>query len=95
MRVKLEQRWIKRLLQLPESGMGYQRVDLRLADGREFKDVLAFNAEEVELPDECTNAKIEDVRLRTGVESSGDVIWHRWRHAEDLNRAGIADRVIA
>ena len=65
MRVKLEQRWIKRLLQLPESGMGYQRVDLRLADGRELKDVLAFNAEEVELPDECANAKIEDVHLRT------------------------------
>jgi hypothetical protein len=65
MRVKLEQRWIKRLLQLPESGMGYQRVDLRLADGRELKNVLAFNAEEVELPDECANAKIEDVHLRT------------------------------
>ena len=44
--------------------MGYQRVDLRLADGRELKDVLAFNAEEVELPDECANAKIEDVHLR-------------------------------
>ena len=56
---------MKRLLQLPESGMGYQRVDLRLADGRELKNVIAFNAEEVELPDECANAKIEDVHLRT------------------------------
>ena len=64
MRIKLEQRWTRRLLQLPESGMGYQRVDLRLADGRELKNVLAFNAEEVELPDECANAKIEDVHLR-------------------------------
>ncbi len=65
MRIKLEQRWTKRLLQLPESGMGYQRVDLRLADGRELKNVLAFNAEEVELPDECADAKIEDIQLRT------------------------------
>jgi len=65
MRIKLEQRWTRRLLQLPESGMGYQRVDLRLADGRELKNVLAFNAEEVELPDECAGAKIEDVQLRT------------------------------
>ena len=65
MRVKLEQRWMKRLLQLPESGMGYQRVDLRLANERELKNVLAFNAEEVELPDECADAKIEDVHLRT------------------------------
>jgi hypothetical protein len=38
---------------------------LRLADGRELKNVLAFNAEEVELPDECANAKISDVQLRT------------------------------
>ena len=43
--------------------MGYQRVDLRLADGRELKNVLAFNAEEVELPDECADAQIEDVQL--------------------------------
>ena len=65
MRVRLEQRWTKRLLQLPETGMGYQRVDLRLADGRELKNVIAFNAEEIELPDECANAEIEDVQLRT------------------------------
>jgi hypothetical protein len=65
MRVKLAKRWTKQLLQLPETGMGFQRVDLRLADGREVKNVLAFNAEEVELPDECANAKIEDVHLRT------------------------------
>ena len=64
MRVKLARRWTKRLLQLPETGMGYQRVDLRLADGRELKDVLAFNAEEVELPDECADAKIEGIQLR-------------------------------
>jgi hypothetical protein len=65
MRVKLTKRWTKRLLRLPETGMGYQRVDLRLADGRELKNVLAFNAEEVELPDECADAKIEDIQLRT------------------------------
>ena len=53
------------MLQLPETGMGYQRVDLRLAGGREIKNVLAFNAEEVELPDECADAQIEDVQLRT------------------------------
>ena len=64
MRIKLAKRWTKRLLQLPETGMGYQRVDLRLADGRELKNVLAFNAEEIELLDECANAKIEAVYLR-------------------------------
>lgn len=63
MRIKLEQRWIKQLLQLPESGMGYQRVDVRLADGRELKDVVVFNAEQIEVPDELAQVKIKDVRL--------------------------------
>jgi hypothetical protein len=62
MRIKLEQRWTKRLLQLPESGMGYQRVDLQLADGRELKDVLVFNAEELEVSEELGSAQIRDIR---------------------------------
>jgi len=63
MRIKLEQRWIKRLLQLPESGMGYQRVDLQLSDGRELKDVLVFNAEELEVAEELASNQIKDIRL--------------------------------
>jgi hypothetical protein len=63
MRIKLEQRWIDRLCQLPESGMGYQRVDLRLADGRTMINVPVFNAEEAELPEDWADAKIEDVSL--------------------------------
>ena len=65
MRIRLEPRWTKRLLELPESGMGYQRVDIRLVDGRELKDVVVFNAEEVEVPDELARAQIKDVRLHT------------------------------
>ena len=63
MRIRLEPRWTKRLLELPESGMGYQRVDIRLIDGRELKDVVVFNAEEIEVPDEFARAQIKDVRL--------------------------------
>lgn len=63
MRIRLEERWTKRLLELPESGMGYQRVDVRLVDGRELKDVVVFNAEEIEVPDEFAHARIKDVRL--------------------------------
>lgn len=63
MRIKLERRFVERLAKLPESGMGYQRVDLRLSDGRELKDVFVFNAEEADVPDEFANAKITDVRL--------------------------------
>ncbi|MGD0061044.1 MAG: hypothetical protein ABSD58_16645 [Verrucomicrobiia bacterium] len=63
MRIKLEQRWTRRLLQLPESGMGYQRVDLQLADGRELKDVLVFNAEELEVSEELATSQIKDICL--------------------------------
>jgi len=63
MRIKLERRFVERLIDQPESGMGYQRVDLRLVDGRELKDVLVFNAEEADVPDEFANVKIADVRL--------------------------------
>ena len=63
MKVKLEQRWIKCLMRLPESGMGYQRVDLSLADGREVKDVLVFNAEELEVPEKLASSQIKDIRL--------------------------------
>lgn len=63
MRIRLEPRWTKRLLELPESGMGYQRVDIRLVDGRELKDVMVFNAEEIEVPDEFARVQIKDVRL--------------------------------
>ncbi len=65
MRIRLEPRWTKRLLELPESGMGYQRVDIRLVDGRELKDVVVFNAEEIEVPEEFARAQIKDVRLHT------------------------------
>ena len=63
MRIKLEPRWVKQLLSWPESGMGYQRVDLSLDDGREITDVTAFNAEEVELPDEFARSRIAAIRL--------------------------------
>jgi hypothetical protein len=43
--------------------MGYQRVDIRVSDGRELKDVVVFNAEEADVPDEFAQAKITDVRV--------------------------------
>ena len=51
LRIKLDKRWVELLLKLPESGMGYQRVDVRMADGRELKNAVVLNAELLELPD--------------------------------------------
>jgi hypothetical protein len=64
MRVRLDERWIEHLVQLPESGMGYQRVDVRFADGREVKNAIVFNAEEIELPDRMATLPIASVTLR-------------------------------
>jgi hypothetical protein len=61
MRVRLDPRLIQKLLRLPESGMGYQRVDVRLADGRELRDIVVFNAEEAELQVADANVGIVDV----------------------------------
>ena len=52
MRVQLSEKWSVTLCGFPEDGMGYQRVDVLLRSGRTVKDVLVFNAEEMEWPDE-------------------------------------------
>jgi hypothetical protein len=46
--------------------MGYQRVDVKLADGRELKNLVVLNAELLEVPDEFTQATISDIRLHEG-----------------------------
>ena len=63
MRRELEQRLTERLLELPESGMGYQRVDIRFIGGHTLEDVAVFNAQEFEVPEEFAEAEIEDVVL--------------------------------
>lgn len=62
MRIRLDTRWTKQLLRFPESGMGYQRVDIRFRNGRKLENVAVFNAEEVELPEELARLEITDLR---------------------------------
>jgi hypothetical protein len=64
MRVQLEQKWIDLLTRLPESGMGYQRVDVRFADNRVARDVRVFNAEQAELPEDMARVPIKEIELR-------------------------------
>ena len=52
MRVHLDEKWSDTLCGFPENGMGYQRVDVLLRNGRAVRDVLVFNAEEMEWPDD-------------------------------------------
>ena len=66
MRIRLTAQWVDYLNTVPESGMGYQRVDVRLADGRALNDVLVFNGEWLEVPEEYRTAVVVDLRLSDG-----------------------------
>ena len=62
MRIKLDKRWTDQLLTWPESGMGYQRVNVTMADGRELKDAVVLNAELLEVPAEFAETIVADIR---------------------------------
>lgn len=50
MRVQLDPRWSEKLARIPESGMGFQRVRVRLKVGRTIENALVFNGRELEIP---------------------------------------------
>jgi hypothetical protein len=63
MRIKLPQQWIDYLLKKPESGMGYQRVDVRFVDGRHLGNAVVLNAELLEVPDTFAQAEVRELML--------------------------------
>jgi hypothetical protein len=63
MRLKLAPRWIRLLLEEPESGMGYQRVDVRFTDGRYLENAVAFNAEHLEVPEAFADAEGQVLKM--------------------------------
>jgi hypothetical protein len=62
MKIKLTKKWIEYLCSMRESGMGYQIVDATLKDGRVLKKIVVFNAEELELPSEYKDIRIDDIK---------------------------------
>jgi len=48
--IKLNKKWADYVLSLPESGMGYHVVDIILNDNSIIKNIIIFNAEDLELP---------------------------------------------
>jgi len=45
--MRLSQKWVVKLSNLPESGMGYQVVDITLKNGRVHKNILVYNCQEI------------------------------------------------
>ena len=68
MRLHLEARWIEKLRNQPESGMGYQRVRVRLKDGRVIEDVVVLNGSLLDLTEDVgpvTSPDIVDLELES------------------------------
>jgi len=63
-KVLLPEKWVEYLVQQPESGMGYQRVDVVFDDGTKLEDCMVLNAEQIELPESHADKKIENMSLR-------------------------------
>jgi len=61
MKLRLSKVWVKKLLNLPETGMGYQKVDVLLKDGRKIEGVFVYNAEFLELPEAYQGVTINDI----------------------------------
>ena len=61
MRLTLDSQWMDKLRRLPESGMGYQRVRVKLRDGRVLDDVVVFNAQVLQLADDVGAVAPQDI----------------------------------
>ena len=62
MKLKLTKYWTEQLLKYPETGMGYQRVDIVLKTGKVIKDIVVLNAEDLLLPDPYENLRVEEIK---------------------------------
>ena len=63
MTVQLDREWQKRLAQLPETGMGYQLVDILLRGGRWLSKLYVHNGRECETTEQFDPKDVVEVRL--------------------------------
>jgi hypothetical protein len=65
MKIKLLQKQIDLLVSLPETGMGYHIVDIKLKDGRIFNGKAVFNSTYLQIEDkgEIDPNEIEAIKL--------------------------------
>lgn len=45
--MRLGQKWVDKLVNLPESGMGYQVVDVILKNGSTIKGIMVLNCQDI------------------------------------------------
>ena len=61
--IRLNEFCTQRLVQLPETGMGYQKVDLIFKDGRILSDLMVLNAEDCQTEEEFNVGDIVDIKI--------------------------------
>ena len=61
--ILLNEFWSERLATMPETGMGYQKVNFILKDNRVVKNVIVLNAEECQTNDDFDPSDIVEVEL--------------------------------
>ena len=61
MRLALEDRWIEKLRRQPESGMGYQRVRVRLRDGRIIAQAVVLNGRFLDFKEDVGSVTSPDI----------------------------------
>jgi hypothetical protein len=63
MTIKLNEYWSRRLAQMPETGMGYQKVDVILKGGNILKGLIVLNAEDCQTENEFIVEDIVDIKI--------------------------------
>ena len=61
MKLKLDKPWTEKLLNYPETGMGYQKVDVILKSGQIIRNIIVLNAEDLVLPDQYADLKLKEI----------------------------------
>jgi hypothetical protein len=61
MQLTLDQHWTEKLARLPETGMGYQQVRVKLKIGRTIENALVFNASVLEVAETIPPFRSEDI----------------------------------
>ena len=62
MQTTLPPEWIATLVKMPETGMGYQKVDITLLDGSVLRSALVYNCE---ILDHAESSKCLTIGIRS------------------------------
>ncbi len=63
--MRLSKKWVDKLLNLPEAGMGYQVVDVILKDGKTIKGLIVLGCQDILGHVSFSESDIADISIST------------------------------